>query len=65
MERTRRVAQKLKLPLVDHFQIWSTAAAGGADIGAWTTDQCHPNPVGHAKLAEAMLPAVSSALAKK
>lgn len=48
MERTRRVAQKLKLPLVDHFQIWSTAATGGADIGAWTTDQCHPNPVGHA-----------------
>lgn len=65
MERTRSVAQELKLPLVDHFQIWSTAAAGGADIGAWTTDQCHPNPVGHVKLAEAMLPVVSSALAKK
>lgn len=65
MERTRRAAEELRLPLVDHYQIWSTAAAGGIDIGAWTTDQCHPNPAGHAKLAEAILPVVSLSLPEK
>lgn len=65
MERTRRVAGELTLPLVDHYQIWNTAAAGGTDIGTWTTDQCHPNPTGHAKLTEAMLPVVSAALMRK
>ncbi len=62
MTRTRSVAAELSLPLVDHSAIWSTAAAEGTDIGAWTTDQCHPNPAGHARLAEAMLPVVRGAL---
>jgi lysophospholipase L1-like esterase len=62
MNRTRSVAAELSLPLVDHSAIWSTAAAEGTDIGAWTTDQCHPNPAGHAKLADAMLPVVRGAL---
>lgn len=55
MERTRRVSAELGLPLVDHFRIWSDAAAGGVDLGGWTTDQCHPNGVGHEKLAEGIL----------
>ena len=65
MERTRRVASELSLPLVDHYRIWSTAAAGGTDIGEWTTDQCHPNPAGHLKLAEDILPVVQGALMRK
>ncbi|MFM7058281.1 MAG: GDSL-type esterase/lipase family protein [Planctomycetota bacterium] len=65
MERTRRVASELSLPLVDHYRIWSTAAAAGTDIGAWTTDQCHPNPAGHAKLAEEILPVVKDALMRR
>jgi acyl-CoA thioesterase-1 len=65
MERTRRVAGELSLPLIDHYRIWSTAAAGGTDIGGWTTDQCHPNPAGHLKLAEDILPVVQGALMRK
>jgi lysophospholipase L1-like esterase len=56
LEGCRQVAREQKVPLVDHFQIWSKANAEGTDIGQWTTDQCHPNPAGHRVLAEAMLP---------
>lgn len=55
MERTRKVAAETGVPLVDHFRIWSEAAAGGVEIGGWTTDQCHPNGAGHEKLAEGIL----------
>ena len=55
MERTRKVAAETGVPLVDHFRIWSEAAAGGVNIGGWTTDQCHPNGAGHEKLAEGIM----------
>ena len=61
----RTVAAEKKVPLVDHYRIWSEQEAKGVDIGAWTTDQCHPNAKGHEKLAAAMLPVVSEALAEK
>ena len=60
----RSVAQEKQVPLVDHYQHWNTAEKKGADIGAWTTDQCHPNPQGHRVLAELMLPVVRTALPK-
>lgn len=58
----RAVAKEKQAPLVDHFQHWTSAEAKGTDIGAWTTDQCHPNPEGHRVLVELMLPVVRAAL---
>lgn len=54
----RSVATELKVPLVDHYLHWLKAEQGGRDLGAWTTDQCHPNPAGHQVLLETMLPTV-------
>ncbi len=58
----RDVAKEWRVPLVDHFANWSTARNAGADLHAWTTDGCHPNPDGHRKLAEATLPALVTAI---
>ncbi len=44
MAACREVAQELKVPLVDNYQIWAAAEKSGTKIGEWTTDQCHPNP---------------------
>lgn len=54
----RGVAAELKVPLVDHYEHWLKAERDGQDLGAWTTDQCHPNPAGHRVLLETMLPTV-------
>jgi len=62
MAQCREVAQELRVPLVDHFANWRDHAAAGQDLGAWTTDQCHPNPAGHAVLAETMLPVIEGLL---
>jgi lysophospholipase L1-like esterase len=61
----RSVAKEEKVPLVDHFAHWTKAEADGKKIADWTTDQCHPNPVGHQVMAELMLPAVVKAVEKK
>jgi predicted acyl esterase/lysophospholipase L1-like esterase len=58
----RAVARETKTPLVDHFEHWSKRNAAGMDIGAWTTDQCHPNPRGHEEMAQTMLPVVLQVL---
>ncbi|HTI51972.1 MAG TPA: GDSL-type esterase/lipase family protein [Planctomycetaceae bacterium] len=63
MDACRALARERKLPLVDHFADWTEAEAQGADIGAWTTDQCHPNPAGHRRMAELILPVVLKAAA--
>jgi lysophospholipase L1-like esterase len=54
MEQCRAVAQATHVPLVDHFAAWTAAQAGGRRLQPWTTDGCHPNPLGHADLAERM-----------
>lgn len=54
----REVAQIQNVPLIDHFQIWTAEEEKGSDVGEWTTDQCHPNPIGQRKLADAILPVV-------
>jgi lysophospholipase L1-like esterase len=64
VDECRRVAEETRTPLVDHFGVWTEANSKGTDIGAWTTDQCHPNPAGHKIIAETMLPAVLNALAR-
>ena len=63
MLECRAVAKKLRVPLVDHFAVWSRAARKGTDIGGWTTDQCHPNPHGHEVVAKTMLPVLQKVLA--
>jgi lysophospholipase L1-like esterase len=62
MGECRSVARELRVPLVDHFTYWTDHAAAGQDLGAWTTDQCHPNPAGHAVLTETMLPVIENLL---
>jgi acyl-CoA thioesterase-1 len=55
MAACREVAKETNTPLVDHFALWSDAAARGADVAQWTTDQCHPNPAGNRVLAAAIV----------
>lgn len=58
----RELAAKWRVPLVDHFSAWSNASNAGTDLREWTTDGCHPNPTGHQKLADLMLPALQQAV---
>lgn len=56
MARTRGVAKSEKVPLVDHYDLWTTRLPEGTTPGDLTTDQCHPNPRGHQFMAEQILP---------
>ncbi|MDA1165227.1 MAG: GDSL-type esterase/lipase family protein [Planctomycetota bacterium] len=58
----RETAKEWRLPLVDHFADWTTARESGTDLHGWTTDGCHPNPDGHAKIAETLLPVLAQAI---
>jgi len=62
MEACRKVAAECRVPLVDHFARWTDAGSKGQALGEWTTDGCHPNPRGHRELADALLPALRTAL---
>lgn len=61
---TREVAKETKTPLVDHFDLWSAKQKEGLDLATWTTDLCHPNPLGHRQIHELLLPVVLKALDK-
>jgi dipeptidyl aminopeptidase/acylaminoacyl peptidase/lysophospholipase L1-like esterase len=61
---TREVAKELSVPLVDHFADWTAAEAKGQDLTDWTTDQYHPNPAGHARMAELILPVMLKEIAR-
>ncbi len=56
----RKVADELDVPLVDQFAHWTTAEAQGQSLRDWTTDGCHPNPVGHQELAAQLQPVLLS-----
>jgi lysophospholipase L1-like esterase len=58
----REVAARLDVPLVDQFAHWTKAESQGQKLRDWTTDGCHPNPVGHRQLAELMGPVLLSVL---
>lgn len=62
VQACRDVASEWRVPLVDHFADWTTARDSGTDLHDWTTDGCHPNPAGHVKLADAMLPAIRTTI---
>lgn len=64
LDRCRKVAQEMKLPLVDHYSHWKQQEEAGVVIGEWTTDQCHPNGTGHAELAKIMKPVLEQVLQK-
>lgn len=64
MAACREVARDTGVALVDHFEHWSQAAAGGTDVGGWTTDQCHPNARGHEEIAALLGPVVRDELAR-
>ena len=56
MTACREVAKENEIPLVDNYQLWLDAEQKGANLSDWTTDECHPNPLGHEKLTAAILP---------
>ncbi len=58
----RETAAKWRVPLIDHFAAWTDAGKAGTNLHDWTTDGCHPNPIGHQKLAELMLPVLQQAV---
>lgn len=62
VDACRQVAQAWRLPLVDHFAEWTAAGTGGVDLDEWTTDGCHPNPAGHHRMAQSMLPVLEQAV---
>lgn len=62
MEIVRDVARSKSISLVDHYEIWRKLEASGLDIGSITTDQLHPNPSGHMKIAESIEPVLKKLL---
>lgn len=62
VQACRDVAKEWRVPLVDHFADWTAAHDSGTDLHDWTTDGCHPNPDGHVKLADAMLPVLNTTI---
>lgn len=65
IQACREVAAEWRVPLVDHFADWTAARESGTDLHGWTTDGCHPNPNGHVKLADAMLPVLNTTIGSK
>lgn len=60
----RELAKEEKIPLVDHYQIWTEADSKGINIAEWTTDLYHPNPAGQRLMADAILPVLLKALSQ-
>ncbi len=58
----RETAAKWRVPLIDHFAAWTDAGSAGTNLHEWTTDGCHPNPVGHQKITELMLPTLQQVI---
>jgi acyl-CoA thioesterase-1 len=57
-EVCRKVAKDMEVPLVDHFAYWTEASKQGVTLKSWTSDFCHPNPVGHQQMADEILKVV-------
>ena len=55
MEVMRGVSKETGVILIDHFDFWTRSSRKGIDVGNWTTDQLHPNPIGHQKMSDLMV----------
>ncbi|MCA9024366.1 MAG: DUF2920 family protein [Planctomycetaceae bacterium] len=64
VDACRDVADQLGVPLVDHFAHWTVAESQGQTLRDWTTDGCHPNPIGHRELTQVMLPILKVAVSQ-
>ena len=62
MDACREVAHDCGVPLIDHFANWTNAEKDGVDLAKWTTDGCHPNPLGHQQIANLMVSRLSEIL---
>lgn len=62
VDACRQVAAEWRVPLVDHYADWTAARAEGVALADWTTDACHPNPVGHERLARLIAPVLEECL---
>ena len=65
MSACREVAKEAGVPLIDNYATWSRAESAGHDISKWMTDECHPNPLGHRALADAILPVALAQVAPR
>ena len=62
VDACREVARRFQVPLVDQFAHWTRAETENQTLREWTTDGCHPNPLGHRQLAAVMSPVLLSVL---
>lgn len=65
LDLCRETAKKWKVPLVDHYAEWTKARTQGVNLRDWTTDGCHPNPTGHQKIVEALVPVINKELPRR
>lgn len=54
----RSVGYATGVHVVDHYGYWTVATQSGTNVASWTTDECHPNALGHEKLAGRIEPTV-------
>ena len=45
------------------YAFWTKKESEGQDLDSWTTDTCHPNPLGHQTLSQQILPVITEILA--
>ncbi len=62
MNACREVAAACDVTLIDHFAMWSQAEDDGQALREWTTDGCHPNPLGHRQIADKIMPVLQGSL---
>lgn len=55
MERCRQVAKEQNTLLADHYGHWTAEAKRKVKLMPWTTDGCHPSPMGHEQVATRLL----------
>jgi len=65
MDEVRSMATLKSVPVVDHYAIWKRLETGGLDIGTITTDQLHPNPAGHERIADSIWPVIEPILKER
>jgi len=62
MDACRALAEKEKIPLIDHFSHWKEQQEAGKDINDWLIDGLLPNKEGQELMAELMLPTLLEVL---